>query len=301
MSWLSQYIDLIPVTFATSLIYAYIALGIMLPFRLLSFPDLTSEGSFPLGGCLCAALLLWGVNPFVATALAMMAGAMAGAVTALVHLRFRINTLLAGILVMTALYSINLRILGKANVALFTVPNVYDLIDPRILQTNIGKIIVLGLLVLAVLAILWWFLQTEGGTTLRAVGANPNLVPALGISLWAWTIAGLAIANGLVALAGALLVQQQGFADISMGFGILITGLAGLVIGETVIGRSSVTRVLLAPLVGTAIYYQVISFGLALGLHPSDLKLATALFVLVALAVPSIRGGGAGSREVMRG
>ncbi len=299
MSWFDSFLNLIPVTLATGLVYGYIALGIMLPFRLLSFPDLTSEGAFPLGGCMCAVLLLAGIDPFLATAAAIAAGAAAGAATAFIHLRFRINTLLAGILVMTALYSINLRILGKANAALFSADNIFALIDPRILNSDFGKIVFFGAAVAATVAALWWFLQTEAGTTLRAVGANAALAPALGISVWTWTVAGLALANGLTALAGALLVQQQGFADIGMGFGILINGLAALVIGETMIGRRTVAQVLAAPLIGSIVYYQIVSLGLAIGLHPSDLKLATAGFVLAALAIPSVRGRGF-SRENMR-
>lgn len=299
MSWFDSFLNLIPVTLATGLVYGYIALGIMLPFRLLSFPDLTSEGAFPLGGCMCAVLLLAGIDPFLATAAAIAAGAAAGAATAFIHLRFRINTLLAEILVMTALYSINLRILGKANAALFSADNIFALIDPRILNSDFGKIVFFGAAVAATVAALWWFLQTEAGTTLRAVGANAALAPALGISVWTWTVAGLALANGLTALAGALLVQQQGFADIGMGFGILINGLAALVIGETMIGRRTVAQVLAAPLIGSIVYYQIVSLGLAIGLHPSDLKLATAGFVLAALAIPSVRGRGF-SRENMR-
>lgn len=290
MSWFDSFIGLIPVTLATSLVYAYVAMAIMLPFRLLSFPDLTSEGAFPLGGCACAAFLIAGLDPFLATFLAVLCGALAGATTALIHLRFRINTLLAGILVMTALYSVNLRILGKANVTLFTQPSVFTRLDPRILESDPGKVLFFGALILIVLAGLAWFLRTEKGVALRAVGANVGLAPALGISVTTWTVAGLAIANGLAAFAGALLVQQQGFADISMGFGVLITGLAALVIGETILGRETIARVLLGPVVGAIVYYQIMSLGLALGLHPSDLKLATAVFVLIALAIPTLRG-----------
>jgi putative ABC transport system permease protein len=300
MSWFESFINLIPVTLATSLVYAYIALAIMLPFRLLSFPDLTSEGSFPLGGCACAAFLLAGFNPFLATGLAILCGALAGASTALIHLKFRINTLLAGILVMTALYSVNLRILGKANATLFSSPSIFLAIDERVLASDLAKILIFGCLILLALVALWCFLQTEMGTALRAVGANPVLAPSLGISIWTWTITGLAIANGLAALAGALLVQQQGFVDIGMGFGVLISGLASLVIGETLLGRDSVARALCGPILGAVVYYQIVSLGLALGLHPSDLKLATAAFVLVALALPSLRGGGSAGREAMR-
>ena len=300
MSWAASFANLIPVTLATSLIYAYIALAVMLPFRLLSFPDLTCEGAFPLGGCVCAALLLAGFNPFAATLLAVAAGSLAGASTALIHLRLRINTLLAGILVMTALYSVNLRVLGKANAALFSVDSVFSLIDPRILVSDYGKLAVFIPLMLATLGALWWFLHTEAGTRLRATGANTALAPSLGISVTVYTVAGLAIANGLAALSGALLAQLQGFADISMGFGILITGLAALVIGETILGRKSVARILAAPVLGAVFYYQLVSLGLAIGLHPSDLKLATAVFVLLALAVPALRPGRNNSREQIR-
>ncbi|MET0606019.1 MAG: ABC transporter permease [Beijerinckiaceae bacterium] len=298
MTWLNSFFELVPVTLATSLVYAYVALAIMLPFRLLNFPDLTSEGAFPLGGCSCAAFLIAGLDAFLATALAALCGAVAGATTALIHLRFRINTLLAGILVMTALYSVNLRILGKANVTLFTLPSVFSRIDDRILQSDANKIAFFGVLLFLALGSLWWFLRTEKGVVLRAVGANATLAPALGINVFVWTITGLAIANALAAFAGALLVQQQGFADIGMGFGILITGLAALVIGETILGRDSIARVLAGPPVGAIIYYQIVSLGLALGLHPSDLKLATAIFVLVALAIPALRRPDAG-REMM--
>lgn len=294
---LNTFIQLIPVTLATSLLYAFIALAILLPFRLLNFPDLTSEGAFPLGGAVGAALIVAGANPFLATAVAAAAGAAAGATTAFIHLRFRINTLLAGILVMTALYSVNLRVLGRANVTLFDQPSVFAMIHPGILTSDLAKTVVFGSLILAALVALWWFLQTEMGARLRAVGANVALAPALGISVAAWTVCGLAIANAFAALAGALLVQQQGFADIGMGFGVLISGLAAVVIGETVLGRGSIARILAGPVVGAVVYYQVVSLGLALGLHPSDLKLATAVFVLVALAVPAMRGKGGPTRE----
>lgn len=299
MNPFDAFVNLIPVTLATSFVYAYVALAILLPFRLLSFPDLTSEGAFPLGGCACAAFLLAGINPFAATLLAVVVGALAGATTACIHLVFRINTLLAGLLVMTALYSVNLRILGSANVTLFTVESVFSLIDPRLVTSDFGMLAVFGGLMAVAIAGLVWFLKTEKGTALRAVGANPTLAPALGISVWTWTIVGLMIANGLAALSGALLVQRQGFAEIGMGFGILITGLAAMVIGETILGRDGILRILLGPLVGSVVYYQLVSLGLALGLHPSDLKLATAVFVLIALAVPAFRGGFTG-REQMR-
>lgn len=283
--------NLVPVTLVQGLLYAFIALAVMIPFRLLAFPDLTSEGSFPLGGCVCAVLLLTGLHPLLATGLAMLAAMAAGAATAFIHLRFRINTLLSGILVMTILHSVNLRILGKANVALLSNETVLSALSTD-LPTSVPKqVMFFVLLVVAVLALLFWFLRTEAGLTLRAVGANRELAPSLNIHPWAWTIGGLSLAGASAGLAGAVVVQLQGFADVQMGFGVLITGLAALIIGETLIGRATVARQLLAPVLGSIVYYQLVSLGLALGLKPADLKLATGVFVLLTLALPALRGG----------
>ncbi|MFD1252559.1 Branched-chain amino acid transport system / permease component [Devosia equisanguinis] len=300
MSFVSSYINLVPVTFAQSLIYSFLVLGIMIPFRLISFPDLTSEGAFPLGGCVCAALILAGYNPILATLVAVAAGGLAGASTAIIHLRFGINSLLAGILVFTGLYSINLRILGKSNAALFNADNIFNMIHPGIVTTVWMQILVFGVLVVALLLALRWFLTTQAGAALRVVGVNPDLAPSLGINLWTYTIVGLALANAMTALGGALIVQLQGYADVGMGLGVLINGLASLVIGETIVGRHTVTRQLLAPVLGAAVYYQLVSLGLSIGLQPSDLKLATAIFVLVTLALPSATGKRFQTREKMR-
>ena len=299
MDVIHAYLNLVPVTLSQSLIYSFLVLGIMIPFRLLSFPDLTSEGAFPLGGCVCAALLIAGCPPLLATLVAMLAGVGAGAVTALVHLRFRINSLLAGILVFTALYSLNMRILGRSNVALFGADNIFMQINPAIL-TNIGlQVVTFALLIVAVLVALRWYLSTQSGAALRVIGINPDLAPSLGINIWTCTIVGLGLASGLTALGGALIVQLQGYADVGMGTGILINGLASLVIGETITGRQSVTRQLLAPVVGATVYYQLVSLALSLGLQPSDLKVVTAAFVLVTLGLPMLRSRGA-LRETMR-
>jgi len=300
MELLNSVWNLVPVTLAQSLMYALVALGVMIPFRLLGFPDLSSEGAFPLGGCLCAALLLAGAHPVLATVAAVAAGALVGATTALIHLKLRINSLLAGILVFTALYSVNLRILGKANVAMFNVDNIFSLVSPAIVTTVSLQIAWFAVLAVVVVAVLWWLLRTEAGAALRAVGVNPELAPSLGISIWFYTIAGVALANALSAMAGAMVVQLQGYADVGMGFGILINGLAGLVIGEAIVGRASITRQLMAPVVGAIVYYQMTSFGLAMGLHPSDLKLATAAFVLLTLAIPGLRRGSGSGRDVVR-
>ena len=288
---LASFWNLVPVTLVQGTQYAFVALGVMLPFRLLAFPDLTSEGSFPLGACLFAALLVAGMNPLAATLAAVAGGMLAGLATAFIHLRFRINTLLAGILVMTILYSVNLRIMGKSNVAVIGLDSVLHWISPAIVTSVNLQIAVFAALAALVLGALLWLLSTEIGLSMRAVGANPALVPALAINPWTYILAGLALANGLSALAGALAVQLQGFADVHMGFGVLINGLAALIIGETLLGRSSVARQLAAPLVGSIVYYQLVSLGLALGLKPADLKLVTGLFVLATLALPALRRG----------
>ena len=283
--------NLAPVTLVQGILYAFIALGVMIPFRLLAFPDLTSEGSFPLGGCLCASLMVAGVNPFAATLLAVAAGMLAGLTTAFVHLRFRINTLLAGILVMTILYSVNLRVLGKANEALIGIDSVLHWVSPAVVNDVKLQIAVFGVIVLGVFAALLWLLATQVGLSMRAVGANAALAPALAIDPWVYILGGLALANGLAAFAGALAVQLQGFADVHMGFGVLINGLAAVIIGETLIGRATVLRQLAAPVLGSILYYQLVSLGLALGLKPADLKLVTGLFVLATLALPALRRG----------
>ena len=291
MEILASFWNLVPVTLVQGLLFGLVALGVMIPFRLLAFPDLTSEGSFPLGGCLCAVLIVAGMHPLPATLAALAAGMLAGLATAFIHLRLRINTLLAGILVMTILYSVNLRILGKANVALLDTESLLSWIAPAAVVNVNAQIALFAVLVLAVLAALRWLLGTEVGLSLRAVGTNASLAPALAINPWTYVLAGLALANGLSALAGAVAMQLQGFADVHMRFGVLINGLAAVIIGETLVGRQSVTRQLAAPVLGSVVYYQIVSLGLSLGLKPADLKLATGLFVLVTLALPALRRG----------
>ncbi len=292
MDVIQAFYSLVPVTLAQSLLYAFVALGIMIPFRLLSFPDLTSEGAFPLGGCVCAALLTAGFAPLLATIAGVIAGVGAGAATALIHLRFRINPLLSGILVFTALYSVNMRVLGRSNIALFGADSIFTQINPAILTDVSLQIVTFAVVLGAALVALFWYLMTQSGAAMRVIGINPDLAPSLGISVSTYTIAGLGIASGLTALGGALIVQLQGYVDVGMGAGILINGLASLVIGETITGRQTVLRQLLAPVVGAIAYYQLVSLALAIGLQPGDLKIATAALVLVTLGLPFIRKRG---------
>ena len=298
----SSFVSLIPVTLAQSFILSFVVLGIMIPFRMLSFPDLTSEGAFPLGGCVCGILLAAGVTPPLAIAVAFVIGLAAGCCTAFIHLRFRIHTLLAGILMSTMLYSINLAIMGKSNLSVFGSPTVFDWVPFTEAGFPASKIVIAGLVALVVLIALNLYFKTEKGTAMRAVGSNPDMAEAQGINVWAATIGGVGIASAFSAAGGALMVQSQGFADVNMGIGILINGLAALMIGEAFTGKQTVLRQLLAPFVGSIIYYQLVSLCLAAGMPPPNLKLATGLFVLAMLALPSIRRsrGGAPARETIR-
>jgi putative ABC transport system permease protein len=289
---LSSFVNLVPVTLAQSLLYGFVALGIMIPFRLLSFPDLTCEGAFPLGGCLCAALLVAGVTPVLSMIIAVFAGVLAGCATAFIHLRFKINSLLAGILMITILWSVNLRIMGKSNIPLFAAPSFFEGLYGGFMLNVPVQIAFWLAVAIALIVLLCWFLSTDLGLAVRATGANEAMARAQGISTWAITVAGVGAANGLTAFAGASVAQVQGYADVQMGFGILINALAALIIGESVVGRTSIFRQVLAPFVGSVVYYQVISAGLALGLHPSDLKLVTGLFVLIMLTLPKRKAGG---------
>lgn len=285
---------LIPVTLVQSLMYATVAFGIMIPFRILNLPDLTCEGSLPLGGCLLAALVTIGLDAYVATVLAVLAGAVAGAVTAWLHLRFRIHSLLAGILVFTMLWSVNLRVLGKPNAPMPAQQNIFDAWSPQILMSDwLQAGVLAGLAALGTLALIWLF-RTEMGLSMRCVGVNERLAPALAIRSKVYIIGGFALANAIVAFGGALLVQQQGYADVTMGFGVLINGLAALIVGEAIVGRHTVARQMCAPLVGAIVYYQLLSLGLATGLHPSDLKFLTGLFVIATLALPRLLRRGHG-------
>lgn len=302
MDILSAYIALIPVTLAQSLILSFVVLAVMIPFRILNFPDLTSEGAYPLGGCVCGVALVAGVPAFPALLLAAAAGFLAGCSTAFIHLKFRIHTLLAGILITTMLYSINLRIMGKANLPVFNEGKVYDLLAGLGLSGSMTKILIAGgLAVMTYAALNLWFL-TERGTAMRAVGANSDMAEAQGINVWRATVGGIGLAGAFSAFSGALMVQSQGFSDVNMGLGILINALAALMIGEAIVGKKTVARQMLAPFAGAVIYYQLISVCLAAGLPPGDLKIATGVFVLLMLAGPSLRARKAGpmQREAMK-
>jgi putative tryptophan/tyrosine transport system permease protein len=287
---IDTFLNLVPVTLAQSLIYAFAALAIMIPFRTLALPDLTAEGSLPLGGCVAAALLTAGLNPWASTGLAILAGSAAGSLTAVVHLYLKVPSLLAGVLVATLIWSVDLRTMGMPNMAVPPELSVFDAISPAILLDPWLVTALLGAVVVAVVIGLIAFYRTEIGLSLRCVGSNARLSPALGISTSFYVILGFGLANALAAFCGALVVQSQGYADVTMGFGVLVNALAALIIGEAIVGRARIEQQVAAPVVGSLIYYQLVSLALATGFHPSDLKFLTATFVLATLAIPLITG-----------
>ena len=274
------------------LVYAFVALGVFLSFRILNFPDLTVDGSFPLGAAVAAVLLIAGWNPWLATAIACVAGAIAGFVTAFVSVRFQILHLLASILTMIALFSVNLRIMGRPNVAVL---NRETLITP-FYQFGLQPYLVRPLLVLLLAAagagLMALFLRTDLGLALRATGANPRMARAQGIHIGAQIIAGVALSNALVALAGALFAQTNGFADVTSGVGTIVVGLAAVIVGETLLPRGGMFVAVVACVLGSVLYRLAVQLALSLdflGLTPSDLNLATAVLVLVTLIVPRFR------------
>ncbi len=284
-------VHLVAVSFYEGLVYGFVAIGVYITFRVLAFPDLTVDGTFPLGGAVVAILIVNGASPWLATLAALGAGLCAGLGTSLLNTRLRINALLAGILMMVALYSINLMIMGRANIPLLREVTVFDQVS-QFLRVEPGVtlsiIFTLALASLA-LAILNWFLHTEIGLALRASGENEQMVRGLGADTNMTTVLGVSISNGFVALSGALVAQNQGFSDVGMGIGMIVMGLASVIIGEGLFRPRGVTAVLLAVVGGTFAYRLFLGVALRLGLPPADLKLITALLVIVALAIPYLR------------
>ena len=276
----------------TGLIYGLVAFGIYISFRVLDFPDLTVDGSFPLGAAVAAMLILAGWNPWLATAAAVLAGMAAGAVTALLNVKLKILNLLASILTMIALYSVNLRIMGRPNVALLTEETVLTPWYNLDLAYHQVPVLLFIIVVFVGLILLWRFMKSETGLAMRATGANPRMARAQGIATGAMIVLGVALSNGLVGLAGALFAQSQGAADVTMGVGVIVIGLASLIGGEAVITPSTVIRALLACVVGAIIYRLAIAFALnadVLGLQAQDLNLITAVLVTLAIVLPGVR------------
>ncbi len=284
------------------LLYCFMVLGVYITFRVLDFPDLTVDGSLPLGAAVTAAMLAGGQSPWTATLAGVAAGLCAGFVTGILHLLLGLGSsgsaaasygakLLAGILTMTGLYTVNLRVMGKSNTPLLGVDGIFEKIEDLmgLAMTGWNLIIALAALAVVVKYVIDWFLRTEFGLCLRATGDNEQMIRAMGTNTAFTRIIGLGIANALVALTGSLVAQQQGFADVGMGIGTIVAGLAGVIMGEVLFGERNVSWVLFSVIGGSIVYRLLIAVSLRLGIAPTDLKLLTAVLVVIALSVPTVR------------
>lgn len=278
------------------LIYALVALGVLISYKILDFPDLTADGSFPLGGGVCVLCILNSVDPWLATLIGMFAGALAGMVTAGLHIGFKIEKLLASILMMIALYSINLRIMGKPNVSLLGDPTVYDVMSATDdVQLAIVRLLIAVFMVIIAKLLFDLFFATQIGLAVRATGTNARMAKAQGIAINKMTLLGMAISNGLIALAGALYVQSNGGFDISIGVGTIVIGLAAVIIGEAIFSAKRIVYLTLAVIVGSLLYRIFIALALnnealnSIGFGPQDLNLITALLVVMVLVLPKFK------------
>nr|WP_314655440.1 ABC transporter permease [uncultured Fusobacterium sp.] len=262
-------------TIEQSLIFAIMVLGVYISFRILNFPDMTVDGTFPLGAAISAKLLTLGVNPYLTLLVALIAGAVAGAITGLIHVKLKVKDLLAGILVMTALYSVNLRVMGKSNIPLFEEDNIFN--------TEYSMMITIAVLILISKFLLDYLLKTKFGFALKALGDNENLIVSLGLNEEKYKIYGLMIANAFVAFSGAVLAQYQGFADVGMGTGIIVIGLASIIIGDTLFGKRRRLAGTTIVIIGSILYRGVIALTLSMGMDASDLKLITSVIVIIIL------------------
>ncbi|GAA0427692.1 MAG: ABC transporter permease [Bacillota bacterium] len=293
----------------SGLIYAIMALGVYLTFRILDFPDLTVDGSFVTGGAVVALSIMNGVSPIIATILAAAAGFIAGCFTGLLHTKGKINALLSGILMMTALYSINLRIMGQPNLSIINENVVFDSINSLIENTGIttllnnllavvgieqfpptwGIVILMVVVTLMIKVLTDFYLKTEVGLALQAIGDNKQMIRSLSANTDSLTIIGVGISNGMVALAGALIAQQGGFADVGMGIGMIVIGLASVIIGEALFGKKTVARATFAVIGGAIIYRIIVTMALRIDfMDTGDMKLMTALIVILSLVTPKI-------------
>ncbi|WP_022890781.1 ABC transporter permease [Agromyces italicus] len=268
------------------LLYGIMALGVYLTFRVLNFPDLTVDGSFTTGAAVAASLIVQGVPAPVATLAGAASGAVAGIVTGVLYTKGRIDGLLAGILTMIALWSINLRIMGKSNLPLLREDTVMTPLRDNGLLGGPWSILIFAIFALVLKFAIDWFLSTDLGLSIQATGNNEQMIRSFGVNTHFTTILTLAISNALVALCGALVAQYQGFADVSMGIGLILVGLASVIIGQAIIAGRSVWVATLAVLVGAIVYRLVIFLALAAGLNPNDMKLISAVLVVAALLLP---------------
>lgn len=268
------------------LVWSILGLGIYMTFRILNFPDMTAEGSFPLGGAVAVTLISGGVNPFFATLVAILAGCVAGLVTGLLYTKGKIPTLLSGILVMTSCHSIMLMIMGRANLGLLGTQQIQDYLP----FSNPVNNLVTGLtFVFLVIVALLFFLDTKLGQAYIATGDNPDMARSFGINTDSMELMGLILSNGVIALAGALIAQQEGYADVSRGIGVIVVGLASLIIGEVLFKSLTLAERLLTIVVGAIIYQFLIWAVIALGFNTSYLRIYSAVILAICLMIPTLK------------
>ena len=283
-------LDLLVPTTAQGLLWAVMALGVYITYRVLDIADLTVEGSFPLGAAVAASMLSAGYGPIPSFLVAAIAGMVAGVVTALLHTKMKIPALLAGILTMIALYSVNLRVMGKANLSLLGTDTTFSIIRKMLSLNSAYTTLVVGLLATVLVAVfIYWFFGTEIGAAIRATGFNQQMIRAQGVDTDVTIMIGLLLSNALVAISGALVAQSNGFADVGMGTGTIVIGLASVIIGEVLFGTRSFKNSIISVILGSVVYRIVIAVVLQMGMPPNDLKLFTSILVAFALAMPLIK------------
>jgi len=274
--------------FEQGMIYAIMALGMYITYKILDFPDMTVDGSFPLGASLSAVLISQGMNPYLTLLLSFAAGLMAGTITGLIHVKLKVRDILASIIMMTALYSVNLRIAGKANLPIYNYDNIYNnSLTNHLLGGALSPYKNLIIIAIIVKCVLDWYLKTKSGYLLKAVGDNETLVTSMGIDKGKIKILGLAIANGLVSLSGSMFAQQQRFFDASMGVGTAVIGLASVIIGTALFGQISVFGFSISVILGSILYKGCVAAAIRIGLQSTDLKLVTAVLFLLILVLSS--------------
>lgn len=293
-------LDLLVPTIAQGLLWAVMALGVYITFRVLDIADLTVEGSFPLGAATAAALLAAGFGPLTAIVAAAVTGMLAGVITGILHTKMKIPALLAGILTMIALYSVNLRIMGKANLSLLGVDTTFSIFRDLLGLNSAETIFVVGLAVTLLIGFaMYWFFGTEIGAAIRATGFNQQMIRAQGVDTNVTIILGLLLSNALVAVSGALVAQSNGFADVGMGTGTIVIGLASVIIGEVLFGTKSFKNCIISVVLGSIVYRIVIAAVLQMGMPPNDLKLFTSVLVAFALSMPLLKNK-MGARKAVR-
>ncbi|TCW42151.1 putative ABC transport system permease protein [Thermohydrogenium kirishiense] len=273
-------------TLEQGLVYGIMALGVYISFKIINFADLTVEGSFTLGAAVTAKLITSGVNPIFSIMVSFLAGGLAGLITGFLNTKLKITELLAGILTMTALYSINLRIMGKSNIPMLSNKSIFDYFN---FAGNYRNTLFLGIIMIFLVLLTNYFLQTRTGFALRATGNNQQMVRSMGINTNTTITLGLIISNAYISLAGSLVSQYQGFADAGMGIGTLVAGLASVIIGEVLFRERNILWAVISAVVGSIVYRGAIAVALTIGFNPTDLKLLTAILVVIALSLPGLK------------